>query len=139
MSQLEQNNQYLIANDDPEAANTIYVFISNSQSLIFDANCVLYGNRSAGRAVLRRIFTPVRERAKVNIFAVSCGMSYAEVGKRGLILPVRYGPVPLLLISPCRFIDLVLVRAGIAEWDAHPCVLYARWRNEHKTTLLATA
>ena len=63
-------------------------------------------------------------------------MSYAEVEKRGLILPVREAQCRYR--SSARYDDLVLVRAGIAEWGrASMRFVYEIW-NEDKTTLLAT-
>ena len=65
-----------------------------------------------------------------------CGMSYAEVEKRGLILPVREAQCRYR--SSARYDDLVLVRAGIAEWGrASMRFVYEIW-SEDKTTLLAT-
>ena len=65
-----------------------------------------------------------------------CGMSYAEVEKRGLILPVREAQCRYR--SFARYDDLVLVRAGIAEWGrASMRFVYEIW-SEDKTTLLAT-
>ena len=65
-----------------------------------------------------------------------CGMSYAEVEKRGLILPVREAQCRYR--SSARYDDLVLVRACIAEWArASLRFVYEIW-NEDKTRLLAT-
>ena len=65
------------------------------------------------------------------------GMSYAEVEKQGLILPVR--DVQCRYRSPARYDELVLVRTGIGEWGrASLRFVYEMW-NEDKERLLATA
>ena len=65
-----------------------------------------------------------------------CGMSYAEVKKRGLILPVREAQCRDR--SPAHYDDLLQVRAGISEWTrASMRFVYEIW-NEDKTRLLAT-
>lgn len=65
-----------------------------------------------------------------------CGMSYAEVEKRGLILPVREAQCRYR--SPAHYDDLLLVRTGISEWTrASMRFVYEIW-NEDKTRLLAT-
>ena len=63
-------------------------------------------------------------------------MGYAEVERRGIILPVREAQCRYR--SPARYDDLVLVRAGIEEWGrASLRFVYEIW-NEDKTRLLAT-
>ena len=65
-----------------------------------------------------------------------CGMGYAEVERRGIILPVREAQCRYR--SPARYDDLVLVRAGIEERGrASLGFVYEIW-NEDKTRLLAT-
>lgn len=72
-----------------------------------------------------------------NEFIRGLGISYAEVEKRGVILPVR--DAHCRYRSPCRYDDLVLVRAAISEWGrASLRFVYELW-NEDKTVLLAQA
>ena len=63
-------------------------------------------------------------------------MSYAEVEKKGLILPVREAQCRYR--SSARYDDLVLVRAGIAEWARASLRFVYEILNEDKTRLLAT-
>lgn len=68
-------------------------------------------------------------------FIRQCGMSYAEVEKKGVLLPVREAQCRYR--SPARYDDLVLIRAGISEWRrASLRFVYEIW-NENKTRLLA--
>lgn len=65
------------------------------------------------------------------------GMSYADVEKKGVILPVREAECRYR--SPARYDELVLVRTGVSEWGrASLRFVYEMW-NEDKTRLLATA
>lgn len=64
------------------------------------------------------------------------GMSYADVEKKGVILPVREAGCRYR--SPARYDELVLVRTGVSEWGrASLRFVYEMW-NEDKTRLLAT-
>ncbi len=64
------------------------------------------------------------------------GMSYADVEKKGVILPVREAECRYR--SPARYDELVLVRTGVSEWGrASLRFVYEMW-NEDKTRLLAT-
>lgn len=63
------------------------------------------------------------------------GVSYAEIEKKGVILPVREAQCRYR--SPARYDDLVLVRAGISEMKrASLRFVYEIW-NEDKSLLLA--
>lgn len=63
------------------------------------------------------------------------GISYAEVEKKGVIIPVR--EVECHYRSPCRYDDLVWIRIGVSEIGrASFRFLYQIW-NEDKTRLLA--
>lgn len=74
------------------------------------------------------------ERARSE-FIRARGMSYAEVEKRNVILPVRDAAIRYR--SPARYDDLVLVRIAISEWGrASLRFVYEIW-NEDKTRLLA--
>lgn len=71
-----------------------------------------------------------------NEFIRHLGMSYAEIEKKGVILPVRDAHCRYKL--PCRYDDLVLVRAAISEWGrASLRFVYELW-NADKTKILAT-
>ena len=62
-------------------------------------------------------------------------MSYAEVERRGIILPVREAQCRYR--SPARYDDLLYVRAAISQWGrASLHFVYEIW-NEDKTRLLA--
>lgn len=64
------------------------------------------------------------------------GMSYSEVEKRGILLPVREARCRYR--APARYDDLVQVHAGISEWGRASLVfVYEMW-NEDKSALLAT-
>jgi len=63
------------------------------------------------------------------------GMGYAEVEKKGVILPVREAKCRYR--SPARYDDLVLIRAGISETGrASLRFVYEIW-NDDKTRLLS--
>lgn len=68
-------------------------------------------------------------------FIRDCGISYATVEKKGILLPVREAQCRYR--SPARYDDLVLIRAGISEWGrASLRFVYEIW-NADKTQLLA--
>lgn len=63
------------------------------------------------------------------------GMSYAEIEKKGILLPVR--EVECRYRSPARYDDLILIRAAVSEWGRASLVfVYEIW-DEGKTRLLA--
>lgn len=64
-----------------------------------------------------------------------CGMSYADVEKKGILLPVREAQCRYR--APARYDDLVEIRAAINEWGgASLRFVYEIW-NEDKTKILA--
>lgn len=70
-----------------------------------------------------------------NEFIRSLGMSYADVEKKGVLLPVR--DAHCRYRSPCRYDDLVQLHTAVSEWGrASIRFLYELW-NEDKTILLA--
>lgn len=74
------------------------------------------------------------ERAR-NAYIRQCGVSYADVEKKGIYLPVR--EVSCRYRSPARYDDLVLIRTGISECGrASIRFVYEIW-NEDKKRLLA--
>lgn len=73
------------------------------------------------------------ERAR-NEYIRNLGMSYADVEKKGVILPVREAQCRYR--SPARYDDLVLIRIGLAETGrASLRFVYEIW-NDDKTRLL---
>lgn len=64
-----------------------------------------------------------------------CGMSYAEVEKKGILLPVR--EVQCRYRSPARYDDLVFIRAAIGEWRRASLRFVYEIYNEDKELLLA--
>lgn len=74
------------------------------------------------------------ERAR-NEFIRHLGMSYSEVEKKGIMLPVR--DANCRYRHPAKYDDLLQVKAVISEWGrASLRFLYEIW-NEDKTMLLA--
>jgi acyl-CoA thioester hydrolase len=62
------------------------------------------------------------------------GMSYAEVEKRGAILPVREAWSRYRV--PCRYDELIWIRTGISEWSrASLRFVYELYDEERKTLL----
>ena len=53
------------------------------------------------------------ERAR-SAYIRQCGMSYAEIEARGILLPVREATCRYR--SPARYDDLLLIRIAIGEW-----------------------
>ena len=70
-----------------------------------------------------------------NEFIRSLGMSYADVEKNGIMLPVREALCRYR--TPARYDDLVYVRAAISEWGRASLIfVYELW-NENKSIILA--
>lgn len=70
-----------------------------------------------------------------NEFIRSLGLSYAEVEKRGILLPVR--DAACRYRSPARYDDLVYVASGISQWGkASITFQYELW-NENRNVKLA--
>ena len=63
------------------------------------------------------------------------GISYAEIEKKGLILPVR--EVECRYRSPCRYDELVWVRIGIGELNRASLRFIYQILNEDKRICLA--
>lgn len=77
----------------------------------------------------------VFERARSE-FIREHGMSYAEVEKKGIALPVREANCRYR--ASAHFDDLIMVHTGISSWGrASMTFLYEIW-NEDKSRLLAT-
>lgn len=75
------------------------------------------------------------ERAR-SAFIRERGMSYAEVERKGVLLPVREACCRYR--HPARYDDLIWIRAGIGEWSRVSITfVYEVW-DEPKSQLLAT-
>ncbi|MCT4626310.1 thioesterase family protein [Halodesulfovibrio sp.] len=64
------------------------------------------------------------------------GMSYSEVEKRGIYLPVREAKCRYK--RPARFDDLLHLRVGISKWGRASMTFEYEIYNESKDTVLAT-
>lgn len=97
---------------------------------------VSYGETDSMGVMYYAVYFHLFERSR-NEFIRSLGMSYADVEKRGIMLPVR--DAECRYRHPARFDELVLVRAAISEWGrASIKFVYQLW-NADKTTKLADA
>lgn len=95
---------------------------------------VSYGETDCMGVLYYAEYLHIFERAR-SAFIRERGMSYADVEKRGIILPVREAQCRYR--SPARYDEIVLVRAGVSEWGrASLRFVYEMW-NEDKTRLLA--
>ncbi|RRD71577.1 MULTISPECIES: thioesterase family protein [unclassified Desulfovibrio] len=102
---------------------------------IWMAHRVSYGETDAMGVVYYAEYFHLFERARGE-YIRRCGMSYAQVEKKGIFLPVREAQCRYR--SPARYDDTVLVRAAISQWGrASLRYVYEIW-NEDKTTLLVT-
>lgn len=62
------------------------------------------------------------------------GMSYADVERKGILLPVR--EVQCRYRSPARYDDLVFIRTGISEWRrASLRFVYEIWTDDKRRLL----
>lgn len=64
------------------------------------------------------------------------GMSYAEVERRGLLLPVREAQVRYR--APSHYDELIFIRAGIQEWSRATVTFVYELRDASRERLLAT-
>lgn len=95
---------------------------------------VSYGETDCMGVMYYAQYLHLFERARSE-FIRERGMSYADVEKKGVILPVREAQCRYR--HPCRYDELVRIRAGISELGrASLKFVYELW-NEDKTTLLA--
>ena len=96
---------------------------------------VSYGETDCMGVLYYAEYLHIFERAR-SAYIRERGMSYADVEKQGVILPVREAQCRYR--SPARYDELVLVRTGVSEWGrASLRFVYEMW-NEDKTRLLAT-
>lgn len=99
------------------------------------AHRVSYGETDTMQQAYYGEYLHFFERARSQ-FIRDRGMSYAEVERRGVLLPVREASCRYR--RPARYDDLILVRAGISKWGgASITFAYEIW-DEARQTLLAT-
>jgi len=96
---------------------------------------VSYGETDTMGVLYYAEYLHLFERAR-SLYIRERGMSYAEVEKRGIILPVREANCRYR--APIRFDDEIYIRVGIEKWSrASMRFVYEIWDAE-KTTLHAT-
>jgi len=96
---------------------------------------VSYGETDTMGVLYYAEYLHVFERAR-SLYIRERGMSYAEVEKRGIILPVREAQCRYR--APVRFDDEIYIRSGISEWKrASMKFIYEVW-NKDRTILHAT-
>lgn len=96
---------------------------------------VSYGETDTMGVLYYAEYLHIFERAR-SFYIREHGMSYAEVERRGIILPVREAQCRYR--SPIRFDDEIVVHVGVTEWKrASMKFSYEVW-NEDKTCLHAT-
>lgn len=95
---------------------------------------VSYGETDTMGVLYYAEYFHIFERSR-NEFIRSLGLSYSEVEKRGIMLPVR--DAQCRYRNPARYDDLLRVGATISQWGrASLRFLYEIW-NEDKTVLIA--
>lgn len=96
---------------------------------------VSYGETDTMGVLYYAEYLHIYERAR-SFYIREHGMSYAEVEKRGVILPVREAQSRYR--TPVRYDDEIIVHVGIGEWKrASVKFIYEVW-NSDKTVLHAT-
>ena len=96
---------------------------------------VSYGETDTMGVLYYAEYLHVFERAR-SFFIREHGMSYAEVERRGIILPVREAQCRYR--APVRFDDEILVLVGISQWNRASMIFsYEVW-NKDKSVLHAT-
>jgi len=96
---------------------------------------VSYGETDTMGVLYYAEYLHIFERSR-SVYIREHGMSYAEVEKRGIILPVREAQCRYR--SPIRFDDEIYVHVGIQKWkQASMKFIYEVW-NKDKTVLHAT-
>lgn len=96
---------------------------------------VSYGETDTMGVLYYAEYLHIFERAR-SLYIRERGLSYAEVEKRGIILPVREAQCRYR--SPVRFDDEILIHSGIQIWKrASMKFVYEVW-NKDKSILHAT-
>ncbi len=96
---------------------------------------VSYGETDAMGVLYYAEYLHIFERARSE-FIRTRGMSYAEVEKRGIILPVREATCRYR--APARYDDLLRVRVGISAWGRASVTFSYAIYDEEKKRLLTT-
>lgn len=102
---------------------------------IWFAHRVSYGETDTMGVVYYAEYFHIFERARSEYIRAR-GMSYAEVEKRGIILPVREAQCRYR--TSAHYDDLLQVHASISEWSRASLRFVYEVRNEDKTIVLAT-
>lgn len=96
---------------------------------------VSYGETDTMGVLYYAEYLHLFERSR-SLFIRERGMSYADVEKRGIIMPVREASCRYR--SPVRFDDEIFVRVGISKWKRVSITFtYEVW-NKDKSVLHAT-
>lgn len=105
------------------------------QAGIWFTHRVSYGETDTMGVVYYAEYLHIFERARSE-YIRTCGMSYAEVEKRGVLLPVREAQCRYR--KPAHYDDLLQIHTGISEWSRASLRFVYEVRNEDKTIVLAT-
>jgi acyl-CoA thioester hydrolase len=96
---------------------------------------VSYGETDTMGVLYYAEYLHIFERAR-SFFIREHGMSYAEVERRGIILPVREAQCRYR--APVRFDDEILVHVGIIKWNRASMVFGYEVMNHDRSVLHAT-
>ncbi len=96
---------------------------------------ICYGETDCMGIVYYAEYLQILERARDAYIRVS-GLSYSEVERRGIYLPVR--EVRCRYRSPARFDDVLHTRVGIAEWGRASITFVYEIRDESRERLVLT-
>ena len=96
---------------------------------------VSYGETDAMSVLYYAEYMHLFERAR-SAYIRERGISYAEVEKRGLFLPVREAQCRYR--HPARYDELLWIRTGISEWGRASMTFIYTLYDEEKTRTLAT-
>ena len=96
---------------------------------------VSYGETDTMGVLYYAEYLHIFERAR-SFFIREHGMSYAEVERRGIILPVREAQCRYR--APVRFDDEISVLVGISQWKRASMIFSYEVRNKDRSVLHAT-
>ncbi|MFW5838237.1 MAG: acyl-CoA thioesterase [Desulfovibrionaceae bacterium] len=99
------------------------------------AHRVSYGETDAMGRVYYGEFFHLFERARGQ-FIRDYGLSYAEVERRGLLLPVREAGCRYR--QPIGYDELIFIRAGVSRWKRASMAFAYEIRDDSKERILAT-
>lgn len=102
---------------------------------IWSAHRVSYGETDTMGVLYYAEYLHIFERARGTLIREK-GMSYKDVEKRGIYLPVREAYCRYR--APARYDDLIFVRAWISEWRRASTTFSYELFAENRETLLAT-